>query len=162
MKKTFVIVLLICAIKSHSQTDTTLKYTEIIKVDSVNKQALYQRARAWANDIFRSSKNVLQIDDKENGEIAGNAKLDATITWNALGKRTAITSVNFKFQIIVKDGKYKYVFTDFTEDGYYGYLLTSANENPYNTKMVSKKNLNLIWTSLKASTDYKIISLINN
>ena len=162
MKQIFVIVLLFFYCKSYGQFDTTLKYTEVIQVDSMNKLTLYQRARAWTNDAFKSSKNVIQIDDKETGEIAGKAIYDATISWNALGKRTATTTVNFKFQILVKDGRYKYIFTDFTEEGYYGYLLTSAKENPNTTKSVSKKNLDMIWDSLKESTEYKMTGLINS
>ena len=145
-----------------AQTDTTLKYTEVVQIEGISKQSLYQRARSWANDVFKSSKNVIQIDDKETGEIAGKAIFNATISWNALGKRTAETPVNFKFQIIVKEGKYKYIFTDFNETAYYGYLLTSAKDNPYKTKGVGKKNMDMIWVSLQESTEYKIGSLVSS
>ena len=141
MKQIFAIALLFFSCKSYGQLDTTLKYSEVIQVDSMNKLTLYQRARAWTNDVFKSSKNVIQIDDKETGEIAGKAIFDATISWNALGKRTATTTVNFKFQILVKDGRYKYIFTDFTEDGYYGYLLTSAKKIRITQKVLVKKIL---------------------
>ena len=126
MKTLLLFFLLLIAANSFAQTDTTLKYTEIIQVEGLSKQVLYQRARSWTNDVFKSSKDVIQIEDKENGEIAGKAVFAATISWNALGKRTAETTVNFKFQVIVKDGKYKYILTDFIEDGYYDYLLTST------------------------------------
>jgi hypothetical protein len=55
------------------QTDTTLKYSEVIQVDGINKEVLYLRAKSWANDVFSNSKNVIQIDDKEDGEIEGKA-----------------------------------------------------------------------------------------
>lgn len=162
MRYLLAIAFLLLTGSSFGQSDTILKYTEIIQIDGINQQSLYQRARLWANDVFKNSKNVIQIDDKETGEIAGKATFDALFSWNALGKRTATTTVNFKFQIIVKDGKYKYIFTDLTENGYYGYLLTSAKENPYKIKGVSKNNADMIWTSLKESSEYKMIELVSS
>ena len=162
MKQIFAITLIFFFYKSNGQSDTTLKYSEVIQLDSINKITFYQRARSWTNDAFKNIKNVIQIDDKETGEIAGKGTFDAIITWNALGKRTATTTVNFKFQILVKDGRYKYIFTDFTEKGFYGYLLTSAKENPYTTKGVGKKNLDMIWVSLKESTENTMTILINS
>lgn len=160
MRNLLVAIFLLFIGNCFGQSDTTLKYTEVVQIDSISKQELYQRARSWTNDVFNNSKNVIQINDKETGEIAGKAIFNATFSWNALGKRTTETTVNFKFQITVKDGKYKYVFTNLT-DGYYGYLLTSAKENPYQTKGISKKNLDVIWVSLKESSEYKMIGLIN-
>lgn len=162
MKAILLFLSLIGTINCFCQVDSVLKYTEVVQVNGINKETLYQRARSWANDIFKSSKSVIQIDDKETGEIAGKAAFIASFSWNALGKRTSTTTVNFKFQIISKDGKYKYIFSDFTESGYYDYLLTSAKENPYKTAGVSKKNLDLIWSSLKESSEYKTMELINS
>ena len=162
MKNLLVLIFLVFTGNCFGQSDTTLKYTEVVQTEGVSKQSLYQRARSWTNDVFKNSKNVIQIDDKETGEIAGKAIFDATISWNVLGKRTTETTVNFKFQIIVKEGKYKYIFTDFTENNYYGYLLTSAKDNPYKTKGVGKKNLDMIWVSLKESTEYKISGLVSS
>lgn len=161
MRNLSVIVFLFLAGNCFSQSDTALKYSEVIQVEGISKQELYQRARSWANDAFKSSKNVMQIDDKETGEIAGKALFDATISWYALGKRSAATTVNFKFQIIMKDGKYKYIFSDLT-DNYYHYLLTSAKENPYQTEGMGKKNLDMIWVSLKESSEPKMINLVNS
>ena len=161
--KYFLLFLFLITVKiSFCQSDTTLTYTDIVQVEGINKQSLYERARSWANDVFKSSKDVIQINDKEIGEIAGKATFNASFSWNALGKRTATTDIDFKFEIIVKEGKYKYVFTDLTEDGYYGYLLTSAQECPYKTKGQSKSNSNMVWTSLKESSDNTMHELINS
>lgn len=61
------------------QSDSTLKFSEVVQMNNLNKLALYQRSRGWINDVFRSSKNVIQIDDKETREIAGNGALTANL-----------------------------------------------------------------------------------
>lgn len=51
-----------------------ITYSEVIILDStVNKSELYSRAREWFAKAFKSSKNVIQMDDKENGKIIGKA-----------------------------------------------------------------------------------------
>ena len=46
-------------------------YTEVVHVDSVSKNELYARAKLWLVDTYKSSINVIQLEDKENGEIIG-------------------------------------------------------------------------------------------
>ena len=52
---------LLIAANSFAQTDTTLKYTEVIQIEGLSKQVLYQRARSWTNDVFKVCKNVFVL-----------------------------------------------------------------------------------------------------
>jgi hypothetical protein len=72
---------------SFAQKDTAIKFTEVVNVDATKEQ-LFLRARAWFNDAFKSSKDVLQIQDKGTGEIAGNGSIAAVMTYKMMGKRT--------------------------------------------------------------------------
>jgi hypothetical protein len=82
-------------------------YTGLIKVDSIDKNALYGRAKKWFIDNYKSAKDVIQLDDKENGEITGKGNFK--INYYARDARISHT-----ISILVKDGRCKYIITDFS------------------------------------------------
>lgn len=45
----------------------TIYVDTIYKIDSVSKSELYSRAKIWLSDYFKSSKAVIDLDDKDNG-----------------------------------------------------------------------------------------------
>lgn len=97
---------------------TTFKitYSEVVYVDSlVNKQELYSRAREWFAKAYKSSTNVIQMEDKENGKIVGKALLE--VYHKALGSNYPGGYINYTISIYVKDGRYKYEITDFYHSG---------------------------------------------
>src|SRR6266496_2496034 len=54
-----------------------IKFTEVVYVDSISKLLLYSRAREWFTKAFKSSKAVLDLDDKENGKLIGKGNFTA-------------------------------------------------------------------------------------
>lgn len=44
--------------------DGKITYSEIVNVDSATKNQLYSRAKEWISKSFKSSKNVIQLDEK--------------------------------------------------------------------------------------------------
>lgn len=69
MKKTITLFALLLSILAFSQE---LQFEEVVKLDStIKKEELYNRLRIWANQSFKSKKTDINIEDKENGEIAG-------------------------------------------------------------------------------------------
>jgi len=115
MKKLLTFILLTTVVVcSHGQeklldilplNDGVVTYTNVIQVDEVKKEELYSRAKKWFATTYKSSKDVIQLDDKENGEIVGKGNFK--ITYYA---RDPI--VNHTITISVKDGRFKYVITD--------------------------------------------------
>jgi len=82
-----------------------VNYTEIITVDSVTTSELFIRARTWYAKTFNSAKDVIQM---ENGEtIVGKALLPL----NRNGLHSG--SMHYTVTLSVKEGKYRYEFTDF-------------------------------------------------
>ena len=79
-----------------------ITYSEIIKVDSVNSQELYLRAKIWFVHSFVSAKNVIQLDEKELGRIIGKGLFDVT---TSLLTKTDAGYVEFTVEIQVKDGR---------------------------------------------------------
>jgi hypothetical protein len=85
-------------------------YTEVVNIDSTSRSELYLRAKTWFVHNFNSANNVIQLDDKESGKLIGNALFDVRLS--LMSKQNA-GFVRFLVEIQVKDGRYKYTFTDF-------------------------------------------------
>lgn len=84
-----------------------ITYSEIVKVDSATKEELFYRARTWFVKTYADAKNVIQIQDKESGEIVGkgSSKIPFMISYILL---------NHAIYIYAKDGRYKYIITELT------------------------------------------------
>jgi hypothetical protein len=86
-------------------------YSEVIEVDSIRKDELYKRAKRWFVEAYKDANKVIQLDDKESGEIIGKGSFDAI--WNATFVASHKVNVAHTLKIKVKDGKYRYEITDF-------------------------------------------------
>lgn len=144
-----------------------LTYTEVVHVDSVSKNDLYNRAKFWFATAYNSANDVLQIDNKEEGEIIGKA----IMIYNPnvfSGSEQTKGSINYTIKIFVKEGRYKYEITDFIHDPYgnqYGKssmgLITTDKECP-NPKPMAKGWSNKVWDDIKTQIENKMTSLIAN
>ncbi len=104
--------------KAQSDTlNTPIEFSAITQVDSsIKAEELYRRAKRWVGDYFKSGKDVIQIDDKDNYEIVGRGWMPAPI--EALGGITQNSGVIwFKVHIYCKQGRYKYTINDFVHEG---------------------------------------------
>jgi len=82
---------------------------------SGSKEELFVRAHEWLAKTFVSSKEVLQLVDKQAGKLIGKGVF-----------KVGYDYVNFTISIDVKDGKYRCVFSDFIHEGGIG---TAFNGN---------------------------------
>lgn len=87
-----------------------LFYQQVVTVDSVSKGELFDRGRMWAVDYFNSAKDVIQIADKEAGQITGKGIFTLA---NTKYSGIVVSIVKFTFNIQYKDGKYRAQFYDF-------------------------------------------------
>lgn len=98
-----------------------ITYTEVVLVDSsTTKQELYSKAREWFAKTYVSSTNVLQMEDKENGKLIGKALMEVSFK-TILGTNFPGGFINYTISIYLKDGKYKYEFTNFHHTGTIAY-----------------------------------------
>ena len=116
MKILFSIALLTLLFSSaKAQKDTTglnlpykdgkLIYEGIFSIDNKSQKELYSNASQWFVDFFKSSKDVIQSQDKEQGRIVGKGILLEQIKiW---GMATQYPN-EVTIQIDVKDNKYRY------------------------------------------------------
>ncbi|GAB4199695.1 MAG: DUF4468 domain-containing protein [Bacteroidia bacterium] len=144
-----------------------LAYTEVVQVDSVSKNELYNRAKVWFATTYNSVNDVLQIDNKEEGMLIGKAimKYEPNVF---TGSEQTKGNIKYTIKIFVKDGRYKYEITDFIHDPYgnqYGKssmgLITTDKECP-NPKPMAKGWSNKVWNDIKSQIEDNVTSLINS
>lgn len=165
MKKFLSIFILACSIFVYSQE---LKYDGVIKVDSItSKEELYNIAKTWAVQNFNSTNNLITNENIQLGEISGIGAYDYRATKKYMGSSCVEGVITYKFNIYLKDGRYKYVFHSFNHNGSggpgckridYGNL-TKAEKAPLKGKMIAD---DFAWSDLKEKTDVKIQVLISN
>jgi len=135
-----------------AQKDTAISFTDVVKVDSTSKDVLFQRARDWFNNTFRNSKEVLQIQDKETGEISGKGIFSSYVKHSTLGVDNSYNN-DFRFQITiwVKDGKYKYLLSDIDNiNGAVAFgIITSSDHTKEKISMVRQKKMDEYYMAAK-------------
>jgi len=93
------------SIQKDSLTD---KYqsTSIIKLDSLQKDYIYNKTLQWISLNYKSAKDVIQYTDEEKNRIIikANFKTDLFMKEGWIG---------YTLTIDFKDSKLKYIFTDF-------------------------------------------------
>jgi hypothetical protein len=124
MKKVFLITILIfISVASIAQSNHNYEYHQLMLpkengriiykevVDAPNRtqDQLYTSARLWFLDSFKSSKDVIQYEERESGIIAGNGNTSLYIS-------TMVGAVEnklfFSVRIEVKDEKFRYQISD--------------------------------------------------
>jgi hypothetical protein len=157
MKSILLSLMLIPSFVFAQEKDSIVTYADVEQVDGATKDQLFQRARQWFNDAFKSSRDVLQINDKESGELAGKGLMNIPYKYPALGaKFNYDVDVFFKVNIWVKDGKYKYEFTSYdgrtkpypNASAPFG-ILTSSPTCPVKWSMVRQKIMDQMWNEVK-------------
>ena len=90
----------------------TITYTEVVVLDTtLKKDELYSRSREWFAKTYKSANSVIQMDEKEEGKIVGRASIPVTYKGSSAG------SISYSVSVYIKDGKYKYEFTNFQHQG---------------------------------------------
>ena len=91
--------------------DGKVNYVGVVNVDSTSKDELYNRAKRWFVDKYNSGKDVIQLDDKENGEVIGKGFFSEI--WRVNWAFSQSINVWNTVKIQVKDNKFRYEITNF-------------------------------------------------
>jgi len=144
-----------------------LTYTEVVQVDSISQNELYNRAKLWFATIYNSSNDVIQVDNKEGGEFIGKAILKYIPNIHSGNEQTK-GNIKYTIKIFVKEGRYKYIITDFIHDPYGNHfgkssmgLITTEKDCP-KPKPMAKGWSNKVWADIKTQIETNMISLIAN
>lgn len=162
MKNAFIFFLLSVCISAQAQKQ--LEYTEVVKVDSTaSKAELIKRATIWFDQTFNNPDRVIQIKDEDQGQFVGSASMnyDSKIY---IGSAATHGIIKFQIKILLKDGRYKYQFSDFYHQGdmpvgTWGYL-TDEKENPRHIKGQPKGWEQKVWDDIHAQLGTKLAVII--
>lgn len=91
------------------------EFSEVVQLDSTyKKDMLYKNSKLFFADAFKSAKDVLQYDDREEGKVIGkgNFVIEEGQAF-FLTYTTEKWHSNFSLEIFSKDGRYRYRMYDF-------------------------------------------------
>jgi hypothetical protein len=153
-------------IHGYAQTDTALTHAEIVQAPGQTKEALFIKARQWFNESFKNSNAVLRIDDKETGELSGKGNADISIPPRNKAFMPDAYTIHFTLSIIVKEGRYKYEFTDISaSDISYDFgELTTSDIAPKHIRYfgMSKKKVDSRFAMMKTEAMEQLAELGQN
>ena len=96
-------------------------YEGIITDSSTTKVVLYNRSKQWVVRTFKSYDNNINLDDKGGNVVATTPIIN--LEKRSIGTVYSTSNkCSFKLTILVKDGKIKYVFDDFSHQ----YVMASS------------------------------------
>jgi hypothetical protein len=163
MNKLITLVLVFITTVSFSQESrTNWTFSEVVEVPNTTKDELYNRGRSWFAKAFKSSNDVLQMQDKEAGKLIGKGVVmihsNCTVCGMSGIHPTYEGPVSFTIEMSYKDNKFKYDLTGFTHKAKNsGGSLT--NEKPDCGGMVMSKKA---WDSIKSQVESDVVAMIES
>ena len=139
------------------EVNARVKYSEVIEVNpDVKKEKLFEAVRKWFSETYVSSKAVLEISDKETGEISGKGAMTVFYKMPIVVGRDV--NITYSISVWVKDGKYKYEIKNifgryYTVDNSY----TTFEINNYKAKSNQRNE-----QEFKTVVNSKVLILIEN
>lgn len=139
-------------------------FSEVVPVEGASAADLYNRAKLWFAKAFVDSNRVLQVQDKEAGTLVGKGAFQYEP--NVLMNSSVIRgTVRYSVTVMVKDGRYKYVITDFVHEGTekmgfnatFGLVTTAPH--PPDVSGTSKGVREKVWKHLKDVAEEQAKSL---
>lgn len=142
MKKLIFSALVVISLNAMSQTDSIpfvdgqYQYSEVVKLDSsFTKDKLYRNAKLYFTDNFKSAKDVIQYDEKQEGKVIGKGYFESNVkTMIMLTADYIKTSVYYSTEITCKDGRYRYKIYDIN--------LKSEDNTTFNLSDIFKSRFN--------------------
>lgn len=132
-----------------------ITYEGVVEVSGVNKIELYRRAYEWVAKAYRSANDVIQMQDKEAGQLVAKGSMRAT--GRSLGMTMDAGAVRHTLTIYVKDGRYKYVLTNLSHEGQ---VFTNVSSlGPLEQEKVSSVTKKF-WTTVKQEANRDAYRLI--
>lgn len=149
MKKLILLFLIIPSVTFGQNTTDSIfplkegvvNYTEVVKIDSTTKNELYINAKKWIANNYKSANDVIQLDDKEAGEIIAKGYFEMKFVKSGLMMEYVYIKIYHTIKITMKDGKYKYEVTDFKSKSSDGLIPEYINNDKPYPKYWTKKIL---------------------
>ncbi len=86
-------------------------YTEVVPVNDIKKNDLFNRALTWANTYYKNPADVIREKDLNTGKIFIKARFRISNEPDKKGTVTQAGDVMYSLTFLFKDGRYKYEIT---------------------------------------------------
>ena len=137
----------------------SFSYVGVEQVESASAKVLQGRAKLLVAEAFKSAKDVIQLDDGDAGILIVKGNIVPVVKAPLMGS-IDYGFVRFTLKIQVKDGRYKYTFSDFNHEAYERNMGSGGdltNKKPACGTFVMTKGY---WRQIKTYTDEQVVSLI--
>lgn len=136
----------------------SFNYTGVVQVDSTPAKTLQSRAKLFVAESFKSAKDVIQLDDAESGVIVVKGNIAPVVKVPLIGKME-YGYVHFTAKIQVKDGKYKYTFSEFDHEAHGNNEGSGGNLNRKKPGCGTFTMSEGQWRQIKTYTNERVIAL---
>lgn len=85
-----------------------VEFVNIIELDTIEKNEVYRNSHLWVVDVFKSSNDVIQYADIENGKIVGKGNFAINSTGLGAGgtiHKSQAGVIKFTFEVSAKENK---------------------------------------------------------
>ena len=100
-------LLIVSTTTAFSQKPLEFEYVQTFP--GFTKDDIYSKVKIWISEYYKSAKNVIELDDKENGVII----LHPTSKFNFTQFTIITTYVDYQCKILIKDSKIKIINNSF-------------------------------------------------
>jgi hypothetical protein len=149
------VFLLTQTVKAQFPKDSTtgkVKYSGIVDLSGSSKEKIYKKAKAWIVSTLKSADNIIELDDVNMDKLVatGTTIVDSLkLPYVYKDSFSRNSYINFKFIILIKEGRLKYTVENFIlyyTDSYY-LIETSLEDtkpgNGWTKKMIEKFNISV-------------------
>lgn len=122
-------------------------FTKVVKIDSVSKDDLFDRAQIWFANAFNDANEVVQVENREKGVIIGKGSAEY------FGKDKYYNGwIKYNIEIRIKDGRYKIDMNNIHHDGYNMDIgsITGKNYPNFKAPGSTKRFRQREWDNLKS------------
>lgn len=130
-----------------------ITYQSVIYIQG-SKDQLYNKGLNWMAITFKSSNDVIQIKDKDNGKIVGMMVIQPD--------DARIGLVYLTITLLFKDGRYKYIITNFDYQGTSEFKAWGLEQDPGAWKSNMAKGMQHKIKSVCFSRAIDMIERLNN
>lgn len=147
--------------------DTAITYSRVIKVDSLSRNDIYDKALIWCAKSFNNSNSAVKVKEKESGLLGGKAYMVSLYKTPRRNKDSAIgaafSEYYFDWLIEIKEGRLRFSAKNlvYTYSGV-DYPVTSSTKPPIWLMLQSKEKTQVEWSIAKAYLISKIKSFADD
>jgi len=89
-----------------------ITYKNVINIDGITKDSLYRKGLKWFNSYYKNAKNVIKLQNPEEGRIIGKPQFKILNPPDKNGSPSFRGIIYYTITTFYKDGKFKYEITD--------------------------------------------------